>query len=182
MKGIGGEKISDNFIKRWKEMLEYALTSEKWNPSTGYRRYYLNELWSDLLGMNYMLSSFWGEDKKTLLVEIKTYYERWAKISLANTDSASKFIVFLTHPATEEMLYDGLIWINKASTETGDDFFSDSHNNIQKYLAELLEISWKIHKDRIRNNGAVFEAFKSLLRKLVDLQNIQAIEIQQNLV
>ena len=42
-------------------------------------------------------------------------------------------------------------------------------------------LAWKRHKDKIRGNSVTYEAFKNLLRKLVDLQNPQAIEIQQNL-
>jgi len=182
MKGLGTENVSDDFIKRWKEMLEYAFRSEKWNPSGGYRRYYLNKLWCELLGMNYIISNLWGEDKKSIVREMKQYYERWANSSLPNTDSAAMFINFLMCPAAEEILFEGLTWLDKASKEAGDKFFSDRHNNIQKYIANLLEISWKKHKERIKRNGVIYAAFTCLLKKLVDLQNLQAIELQQSLI
>ncbi|MDO8140514.1 MAG: hypothetical protein Q6358_03365 [Candidatus Brocadiales bacterium] len=182
MKGIGAENVSDNFTKRWKEMLEYAFRSEKWNPSSGYRRYYLNKLWCELLGMNYIISNLWKEDKKFVIKEMKQYYERWANSSLTNTDSAAMFINFLMCPAVEEILFEGLTWLDKASKEAGDKFFSDRHNNTQKHLADLLEVYWKKHREKIKGNSAAYDAFKNLLRKLVDMQNIQAIELQQSLI
>lgn len=182
MKGIGTENVSDNFIKRWEEMLEYAFRSEKWNPSKGYRGYYLNKLWCELLGMNYIISSLWKENKKSIIREMKQYYERWADSNLMDTDSAAMFINFLMRPAAEEILFEGLAWLDKVSKKVGDCFFSDRHNDIQKYIASLLEISWKKHKERIKRSSATFNAFTCLLKKLVDLQNLQAIELQQNLI
>lgn len=181
-KGIGAESISDTFVKQWGEMLEYNFESEKWNTSSGCRGYYLKELWCALLGMNDLISDLWGKDKRFLIRQMKQYYERWAKSGLTDPDSAAMFINFLTYPAAEEILFEGLAWLNNASTKEGDRFFNNRHNNTQKYLANLLEIAWKRHKTRIIEHSEVYEAFKNLLRKLVDLQYPQAIEIQQNLL
>jgi hypothetical protein len=182
IKGIGTEKVSNNFIKRWKEMLEYAFGSEKWNPANGYRRFHLKYLWCDLLGMNYFISGLWGDDKKTVIKEMKQLYEKWAKASLRDSECAVRFIHFLMCPAAEEILCDGFVWLDKAADEAGDRFFTDRHENVQRPLANLLEITLKKHRDRIKGNSVTFEAFQRLLKKLVDLQNPQAIEIQQNLL
>ena len=182
IKGIGAEKVPTNFIKRWKEMIEYAFGSEKWNPPSGWKRFHLKDLWCELLGMNYIISALWKEDKKSIIKEMKGYYERWAKGNLADPQSAVKFIFLLMCSAADEILHDGLVWLDKASDEAGNRFFTDRHENVQNPLANLLEITWKKHRESIKENNATFEAFKSLLRKLVDLQNLQAIEIQQNLI
>jgi hypothetical protein len=141
-KGIGMETVSDNFIKRWKEMLEYAFKSEKWSNSGG-RWYYRTKLWCELLGMNYFISELWDGIKKPIIREMKQYYERWADTSLSNPESAVMFIHFLMRPAAEVMLTDGLIWLDKAAKEAGDNFFTDRHDNVKKPVASLLEISWK---------------------------------------
>jgi hypothetical protein len=182
MKGIGVETVSDNFIKHWKEMLEYTFKSEKWSSSKGPRWYYRTKLWCELLGMSYIISELWDESKKPVIREMKQYYERWANTSLPNPESAVMFIYFLMCPATEVILTDGLIWLEEAANEAGDNFFTDRHDNVQKPLANLLEISWKKYKTQIQNNSEAYKAFRNLLRKLVDLQVPQAIEIQQNLV
>jgi hypothetical protein len=182
IKGIGPEKVSNKFIKHWKKMFEYAFGSEKWNPPSGWKRFHLKDLWCELLGMNYSISTLWKEDKKSIIKEMKGYYKRWAKGNLADPQGAVRFIFFLMCPAADEILHNGLVWIDEASGEAGNTFFIDRHENVQKPLANLLEIVWKKHRDRIKGNSATFEAFKSLLRKLVDLQNLQAIEIQQNLL
>lgn len=181
-KGIGTTDVSVNFAKRWKEMLGYAFESAKWNTSSGRRWYYLNEIWCGLLGMNYLTSDLWREDRKILIKEMKQFYEQWAKRSLTDPDSVAVFINFLMCPAAEEILFEGLVWLDEASTKEGDRFFNNRHDNTQKYLANLVEISWKRHKVKIMGYSKACEAFKNLLRKLVDLQNPQAMEMQQNLL
>lgn len=182
VKGFASKIAYDSFIKRWKEMLEYAFASEKWNQSRGSRWYYQHKLWCELLGMNHIISWQWDENKKPIIKEMKQYYERWAKSFLYEPESAVMFINFLMQPAAENILFDGLIWLDKASSESKKDFFTDRHHNIQKPLANLLEISLKKHKGKIKNNTATYSAFENLLKKLIDLQNLQALEIQQKLI
>ncbi len=182
IKGIGAETVPINFVKRWKEMLEFAFESAKWNPSSGYRRYQLNELWCELLGMGSLASIIWVADRKNIIKEMRSYYDRWAKSSLGDIDSAARFINFLTLPAAEEILFEALSWLDKSSTAVGDAFFTGRHNTVQKHLAGLLEISWKKYSPKLRENAEAYGAFKHLLRKLVDLQNPQAIQIQQSLI
>ncbi len=181
MKGIVSNGTG-SFTKRWIEMIEYAFISEKWSSPKGRRWYYRTKLWCELLGMNYIISELWDESKKPIIREMKGYFERWARTSLTNPESAVMFIYFLMRPAVEVILTDGFIWLEKAAVEAGDNFFTDRHDNVQKPLASLLEISWKKHKTLIQSKSEVYNAFKNLLRKLVDLQVPQAIEIQQNLV
>jgi len=182
MKGLGSDTVSDNFIKRWKEMLEYAFESGKWNRNTGRFWYYKNKLWYNMLGMNGIISTLWDEGKISIVKGMKPYYRRWANDFLSDAESAVMFIYFLKRPAAKELLYDALIWLDDASDKLGEEFFTDRHHHVQSPLANLLELSWKRHKDKIKENSATYDPFKSLLRKLVDLQNPQAIEIQQNLL
>ena len=157
IKGIGAEKVPYNFIKRWKEMLEYAFGSEKWNPPSGFKRFYLKNLWCDLLGMNYIISEMWREDKKSIIKEMKQYYERWAKGNLRDPESAVRFIYYMMQPAVDEILHDGLMWLDKASDEAGNRFFTDRHENVQKPLAHLLEVTWS--RQKIKVDKTTFKAF-----------------------
>lgn len=120
--------------------------------------------------------------KISIAKEMKPYYKRWAKDFLSNAENAVMFIYFLKLPAAKEIFYDALIWLDNATNVPGEAFFIDRHHHVQTPLADLLELSWKKHKDKIKENSATYVAFKSLLRKLVDLQNPQAMEIQQNLL
>ena len=181
MKGISSN-VAAGFTKRWREMVEYAFASAKWSGSEGRGWYYKAELWCSLLGMDYIISELWDESRKPIINEMKEYYERWANNRLTDPKGAIIFIHFLIRPAVQSMLADGLIWLERAANEEGDGFFNDRHDNIQKPLAGLLELSWKKNKTYIQSRIEVYDAFKSLLRKLVDLQVPQAIEIQQGLV
>lgn len=181
IKGIGYETVSNNFIKRWKQILEYALASEKWSTSRGRFWFYKNKLWCELLGMNYIIAELWKDDKESIITDMKAYYERWARDLLNDPESAVFFIYFLKRPASRNLLPDALVWLNNASDKVGEAFFTDRHHDVQTPLADLLELSWKRYKIAIKGNPASYEAYMNLLRKLVDLQNPQAIEIQQNL-
>lgn len=181
IKGIGYDAVSNNFITRWKQILEYAFASENWSASKGRFWFYRNKLWCELLGMNYLVSELWREDRESIITDMKPYYERWAKDFLNDPESAVFFIYFLKRPAARNLLLDALVWLNNASDKAGEAFFTDRHHDVQTPLANLLELSWKRHKTAIKENAASYEAYMNLLRKLVDLQNPQAIEIQQNL-
>ncbi len=181
MKGLGSN-VTGIFTKRWREMIVHAFESEKWSSSKGRGWYYRTGLWCELLGMNYIISQLWDESKKPIIREIKEYYELWANTNLSDPRSAVIFVNFLMLPAAEVMLTEGLIWLEKAANEAGDNFFSDRHDNVQKPLARLLEISWKKHKLLIQGHPEARESFMGLLRKLVNLQNPQAIEIQERLI
>jgi energy-coupling factor transporter ATP-binding protein EcfA2 len=180
LSGIGSETVSRNFTKRWKEMLEYTLSSGKWNPTGNYRNFHLNQMWCYLLGMQHIISKLWNEDRKSVIREMKGYYKKWAAIFLSDSDSAVLFVNFLQQPATREILFDGLVWLEEASNNADKHFFNE-RNSLQTMLANLLEISWQKHKDEIVKRSDTFESFKSLLRKLVDMQNPQAMEIQQKM-
>ncbi len=180
LSGIGSETVSRNFTKRWKEMLEYTLSSEKWNPTGNYRNFHLNQMWCYLLGMQHIISKLWNEDRKSVIREMKGYYKKWAAIFLSDSDSAVLFVNFLQQPAAREILFDGLIWLEKASNEAGERFFNE-RNNLQNMLANLLEMSLQKYKVELVKRSDTFESFKSLLRKLVDMQSPQAMEIQQKM-
>ena len=181
LKGIGYDHIPRNFTKRWKEILEYAFASDKWSASKSGYWYHMNKLWCELLGMNYIVSNLWDKEKSSIVKKMKPYYERWAKVFLTDAESAIYFIRFLQRPATIDMLFDALVWLDNASDETGERFFTDIHHDVQKPLANLLEMTWKKWKDDIKRNPTAYQAFKNSLKKLMNLQNLQAIEIQKNL-
>ena len=181
IKGIGYDPIPRLFTKRWKEILEYAFTSEKWSSSRRRYWYYRNKLWCELLGMGYIVSDLWEKEKSSIIKEMKPYYERWSKDSLSNAESATYFIRFLQRPAAVDLLLDALVWLDNASDASKITFFTDRHHDVQKPLANLLEVTWKKHKDDIMRTPVTYQAFKNLLKKLIDLQNLQALEIQKNL-
>ncbi|MCK5614518.1 hypothetical protein KAR91_72305 [Candidatus Pacearchaeota archaeon] len=182
MKGIGYESISANFTKRWKEILEYAFDSEKWSPARSRYWFHRNKLWCELLGMGYLTSNLWDIEKSYIIKEMNPYYARWARDFLPDSESAEYFIHFLQKPAAIDILLDALIWLDNASDTSGEAFFTDRHHDVQKPLANLLEISWKKHNELIKGNVMAHKAYKGLLKKLIGLQNLQAIEIQKNLL
>ena len=180
-KGLASN-LTANFCNRWREMLEYAFLSQEWRGAEGRGWYKWRELWCELLGMSYWISDSFDVNKKPIVLEMKEYYERWAKNNLVYPESAVMFVKFLTRPAAEVLLKDGLVWLDKAAANAGENFFRRPHDDVSKPLATLLELSWKKHRLVIKNNSETHSAFKRLLEILVDLQIPEAIQIHNNLL
>ena len=176
--GIGLFNEKSNFDKKWKEMVEYAFDSNDWNETSGVKWFHWPDLWCKLLGMDYSISRYWESDKKNIIYDMAPFYKKWATNHLSEPKSAHYFIHFLMLPACESILIDGIIDLELASRDV--DFFTDRHYKIQNPLATLLEFSWNRYKDDVLDNSEAYTAFKKILKKLIDLQNIQAIEFQSN--
>jgi hypothetical protein len=122
----------------------------------------------------------WTVSQKPVVKRMYEFYERWADRHLHRPRCAQAFIAFLTQPAAEEIFLNGLVWLAKAARQSGDWFWNE--HGLPEALVSLLDICWRSHKERLRQEEASFNACKTLLKKLADFQNPVALEIQQRIV
>jgi hypothetical protein len=170
--GMRVEPASEKFIKRWKEMVEFVLSSPQWNRKS----LYLEDAWYSLLGFRHF--NFWTEAQKPVVRQMYPLYQRWAKEHLKNPYYAERFIIFLGKPAAEEILFDGLTLLEEVLILVNESFWK---SDLQSCLVSLLDYCWRCHQSKLRHNPKAFDAFKELLKKLANFQNPMAIEIQQRL-
>ncbi|MBV6626989.1 MAG: hypothetical protein KI793_29310 [Rivularia sp. (in: Bacteria)] len=170
---FNSEPASDSFVKEWQGMIEFALSSPKWHRHS----FYLEEAWCELMGFNSILIDLWTESQKPVVKQMHPFYQRWAKEHLKNPRCATHFIIFLKKPAAEEIVFDGLIWLNEAISQVDQRFWRE--RDIQDWLVSLLDQCWRYYQSRLRLKKASFDAFKEILKKLADFQNPMALEIQQ---
>ena len=174
--GLKSEAAPEEFIREWRAMIEFVFSSPHWNRNS----FYLEEAWCNLMGFSEFIYDMWNEAQKPTVRRMHDLYERWAHQHLTEPRCAVKFIIFLKQPAAEEILLDGLIWLEMAVNLASERFWREL--DIESRLASLLEQSWRCHKVKLRQQHNSFNAFKNLLKKLADFQNPLALEIQQRIV
>jgi hypothetical protein len=175
--GLHSEPAPGAFVREWRAMLEFAFASPKWNFDSVKRWFKLDEMWCALMGFDSISSDTWTVPQKPVVKHMYELYERWADSHLHRPQCARAFIAFLTQPAAEEILLDGLAWLEKAARRAGDRFWNE--HGLQAALVSLLDMCWRSYKGRLRQQETAFSAFKTLLKKLADFQNPVALEIQQ---
>jgi hypothetical protein len=178
--GLRSEPASDAFVREWRAMLEYAFFSPKWSFDSAKRWFKLEEMWCALIGVDWTNHPLWMVSQKPVVKRMYEFYERWADRYLHRPRCAQAFIAFLTQPAAEEIFLDGLVWLEKATRQSGDRFWNE--HGLQEALVSLLDMCWRSHKERLRQQATAFNAFKMLLKTLADFQNPVALEIQQRVV
>lgn len=178
--GLRSEPASDAFVREWRAMLECAFASPQWNFDLVNRRHHLEKMWCALIGLDWICRDLWTVSQKPVVKHMHAFYERWADRCLHRPRCALAFIAFLSRPAAEEVLLDGLVWLEKAARQAEDWFWNE--HGLQEALVSFLDMCWRSYKGRLRQQEISFTAFKTLLKKLADFQNPVALEIQQRVI
>jgi hypothetical protein len=175
--GLQSEPASEAFFRVWRRMIEFVFSSPHWSRHS----FYLEEAQYNLMGFgdSIIFLELWKETQNPTIGKMRDLYQLWASEHLNNSRCAVKFMIFLKQPAAEEILLDGLIWLEQGTNRANQWFWQE--RNIQDCLVSLLEQSWRCHEPKIRQRQETFNAFKNLLKKLADFQNPLALEIQQRI-
>jgi len=176
LQSLQEDPSSSRILTIWKDMIEFAFTSPKWESGDGW--YHLQKLWCTLMGMNPLIRSLWREAQRPIISAMEPYFERWAARFLAHPFYALELARFLQQPAASVLLAKGLPWLSQAA-ETSERFWKEG--DIHSEMAELLEISWCEHEKLVRHSTTTFASFKILLMRLAERQNPVALELQNRL-
>jgi len=179
LNGLRSERDRDVFVLEWRAMAEFAFFSPKWDFDLISHRFHLEEMWCHMMGFDWIVSDMWSAAQKPIVRQMHDIYERWGRAHLKRARCAVPFIAFLKQPAAEEILLDGIIWLEKAASQADDQFWSE--RNIQESLASLLDVCWRSHQSRLRQHQTSFGAFMNLLKSLADHQNTLAMELQDRM-
>lgn len=176
LQGLWQPPASQQFIRIWKEMLEYAFASPSWQFSRGWFK--LEKLWCTVMGMGAMYRSKWVEGHRATVSQMLSYYERWAGSFMNHPGCAIEFAQFLEQPAAADILCRGLQWLTAAAETKG--FWQE--REMKSVVAGLLEATWRLNERAVRRSADGLQAFKRLLQALVDAQEPVALELQHRLL
>ncbi|RJQ47689.1 MAG: ATP-binding protein [Nitrospiraceae bacterium] len=171
---INTTQKEEAFIRIWKQMLDFAFSSSRWSSGFYYR---LQEIWNKLMGLDGILLTIWDEKRKSLVDHMADYYERWANLYLQYDDCAEAYLLFLQQPAAESLRLKSLVWLYKGVSSHKDGFWYDRQKEHENRLAKLLDLCWQSHRTELRQGQDYFDAFKNLLKILVQRQNNLAMEL-----
>jgi hypothetical protein len=174
---VAEASLQPGFVATWKQMLEFAFSSSKWDlDQDGW--FQLEELWCTIMGMNGINRSSWTAARQSVIVDMASYFQRWAQKCIRRPRCAIQFALFLQEPASAAIRPDGLSWLADVS-ETNKYFWRE--NGISDVLARLLEHTWRENQDDIRADAKAINAFKKLLKRLAELGNAIALELQNRI-
>src|SRR5262249_19612408 len=154
------DTVPENFVPEWRKMIEFALSSSKWTISLtrGFRR---EEMWNTLMGFD--LEPLWTSAHAKLLAGMRDIYQEWADRHLKKSDFAISFANFLSTPASAELVFSGIIWLDRANLRF--DGLGSRATQLADAIASLLATVWQRNSAQIRADPASFAAFKNLLKR-----------------
>jgi hypothetical protein len=170
--GLQQTPASPVFIETWKSMLDYAFASPEWTVGRLFR---LGELWHHLLGQDWVVRSLWTKEHEALLVEMKPYFERWAKERLDDEHELRNFFHFLETEAAGCLVCAALAWISPLLRNANEWFWNREED--RDAFASFLGFVWDKHWVSVKRNSAALGGFKTLAAKLASYQNPLALEI-----
>jgi hypothetical protein len=162
-------------------MIDRALANPRWNAGAGYtlNSHRTGELWRALLGFEKLGGEVWTDELRPRVQLLRTRLATWAESHFANSGNVRSFAHFLTFPAASELVFDGLIWLDRESQALGDRFWGrwDRDDLAEEAISSLLAYVWRMARGTLRRNGSAFNAFRSLLQILVSHQHAPALEL-----
>ena len=175
--GLQMSAPSDAFLREWVSILDYVEHSPAWVAAGGARRHRI-ELQRALIGLGGYGLDLWSAQHTATVERMAPRYEKWARASLQRREDATRFCQFLRRPAAEGLLADGLIWLAAADTPAGGEW---DHDGYEQAAGELLGHIARNHRDLPRSESPAGDAYRALLKRLVDRQVPVALELQSRL-
>jgi hypothetical protein len=174
--GVQAAPTPEAFVRRWREMLSFALSHPSWQS-----HWRLDELVTELLGANYGRTSI-GDDERfaPYLEGMLPLFGAAARRWFSRVEVAQHFAAFLAHPAAKSLLAPGLQWLWNVAHE-----FDDRNwrwDRLEHDLVEALRAGWHGQSEQIMRNSDLRTAFLGLLNLLASRQNHDAIDLRDRVL
>jgi hypothetical protein len=175
--GLALSGSETTFVARWREIVQYALSSAEWGRAKCGLWFYLDQLACELVGItgNPTLRVA-GEQFRNAICEMAPTFERWCDVWLESPSVVAHFSYFLSTPAGGVLLPYGVVKV-AAAVKT----FSDSDWNerdLKFALSKALIACWERRADEVRIGGEVGQAFHDLLNQLCSMLVDEALHLR----
>jgi hypothetical protein len=170
----------ESVVESWLAMIDAALANPHWRAGEGHTflSHQTGELWRALLGIEHLHAEVWTEEIRPRVRLLKSRYARWAESHLANPRNVRRFARLLTLAAAADLMFDGIIWLDRESQALGDRFWRRRENDlVDDAVFSLLAHAWAVAREMLRRDESAFRGFRNLLQVLVSRQHAPALEL-----
>ena len=167
---------SDLFFERWREMIQYAIDSDAWNPTRS-NAFHLADLWQHLLGMDLGASSVAADGNQSHYSKMIPFFDTWATHGYLNqTHRLRPFLNLLTQDGARPLLCPAIPWLLHASQNF--DQHDWSRDQIADSIARVLGVTWTWCAESVSVDKKLMADFVELLNILVTQQSRSAMALR----
>jgi hypothetical protein len=164
--------VGSRFIKRWKDMLEFAFRERAWTDGHFWKA---GKAWEHLCGFDSVTAIAWTEERQAVVQEIKAYYWRWLNNIANRPADVLPFLRFLQSPAAQSIVCESLTHLERLFSQRDDYFWRDLHYG--QLVSNFVGHLWSRHYERIKSSPDLLPFFRSLVSRLAAYQDPLALEI-----
>jgi hypothetical protein len=168
----------DDFIDRWKKILDYCLSSKIWTQPKQTFRYRTSSLWASSIGLS-KSGPQWTEKDAEIITSLEVYLHKIIPNFFQSMKEMSRLFPWLCRPETSQIRFK-MLEILSPLKDTDFDFLWDDKRLLQG-LSQYLSVLWDEHRDLIISNITKRREFQQLLNIPANRNEILALELQSRI-
>jgi hypothetical protein len=150
----------ETFSQIWQTMINIATSASNWQDKREWNNYNIEEMWIKMMGMNTYFP--WTDDVRlgSTILDMKSFYEQWAKKWMNTSQSVLAFSRFCVTVAGKSIICDGIKWLSEALKLHKNDL---ARENIAPNISRVCIVLWQEHCASLEKDKILQEAFFSAL-------------------
>ena len=134
------------------------------------------DVWDALVGTDGFLRVLWEPRHVRLVEELEEVFATWMASVPAHGRRLAGFASWLARPAGTPVRVRALVWLATRLCVNEDEELREV-KNCEESVARLLDVVWTEQEMLVRSHEPGYQAFRSLLRWLVERQNPRSLEL-----
>jgi hypothetical protein len=176
---VGLETTADTaeFVKIWRDMVEYTVTLSAWAPADGNYWCRAESLAVDLMGLHKEAASILGQAKYIEVVgAMIPVFEEWTNRWLKFGTIAAWFADFLTTESGAVLLSLGIKNLSNVVSSFQDRDWQ--RGDLGGLLTSVLSICWRKRQREVESDSELRQAFLRILTELCSRQTPEALHLR----
>jgi hypothetical protein len=175
--GLRLSSTEDDFVQRWREIVEYAMAAPSWNHKGRRHWFYLQYLANELVGITgNPTMRVAGEEFRGVIQNMAETYARWCDVWLESPVCAAHFAYFLSTASGQVLLPMGIRRLAAAIRVYDEHDWKE--RNLLDGLSTAVSACWRNIRDSIKNDATIRGAFETILSELCARHDARALQIR----